>query len=144
MGGKAAELMLSDEERGFLEAHVRKHKAPGRLSGRCRIILLCAEGLANREVAERVGTHEHTVGRWRRKFAEKRIEGLSDGRRSGRPRTVTDDKVAEVVKRTLNTMPKDAARWSVRSMAAETGVSHMTVHRIWSEFSLKPHRSGKC
>ena len=62
--------------------------------------------------------------------------------RSGRPRNVTDDKVAEVVERTLNTMPKDATHWSVRSMAGRTGVSHTTVHRIWSAFGLKPHRSG--
>ena len=66
---------------------------------------------------------------------------LSDEYRSGRPRTVTDDKVAEVVERTLSTMPKDATHWSVRSMAKRTGVSHTTLHRIWSAFSLKPHRS---
>ena len=70
-----------------------------------------------------------------------KIEGLSDEHRSGRPRTVTDNKVAEVVERTLTTMPKDATHWSVRSMAERTGVSHTTVHRIWSAFSLKPHRS---
>ena len=141
MRGKAVEVVLSDEEREFLEAHVRRHKAPRSLSDRCRIILLCAEGLRSREVAERTGVHEHTVGKWRRRFAERRIEGLSDEYRSGRPRTVTDDKVAEVVERTLSTMPKDATHWSVRSMAERTGVSHTTVHRIWSAFSLKPHRS---
>ena len=111
MRGKAVEVVLSDEERGFLEAHVRKHKAPRSLSDRCRIILLCAEGLRSREIAERIGVHEHTVGKWRRRFAEKRIKGLSDEYRSGRPRTVTDGKVAEVVERTLNTMPKDATHW---------------------------------
>ena len=141
MRGKAVEVVLSDEEREFLEAHVRRHKAPRSLSDRCRIILLCAEGLRSREVAERTGVHERTVGKWRRRFAERRIEGLSDEYRSGRPRTVTDDKVAEVVERTLSTMPKDATHWSVRSMAKRTGVSHTTVHRIWSAFSLKPHRS---
>ncbi len=141
MRGKAVEVVLSEEEREFLEAHVRKHKSPRSLSDRCRIILLCAEGLRSREIAGRTGVHEHTVGKWRRRFAEKRIEGLSDEFRSGRPRTVTDDKVAEVVELTLNTMPEDATHWSVRSMAEKTGVSHTTVHRIWSAFSLKPHRS---
>ena len=97
MGGKAVEVVLSEEEREFLEAHVRKHKSPRSLSDRCRIILLCTEGLRSREIAGRTGVHEHTVGKWRRRFAEKRIEGLSDECRSGRPRTVTDDKVAEVV-----------------------------------------------
>lgn len=140
MPRKSVNLVLSDEERAFLETHIRKHKVARSLSDRCKIVLLCAEGLSSRVVAGRVGVHEHTVGKWRRRFAENRIEGLSDEYRSGRPRTVTDDKVAEVVERTLNTMPKDATHWSVRSMAEETGMSPTTVHRIWSAFSLKPHR----
>ncbi|MYH58167.1 MAG: helix-turn-helix domain-containing protein [Boseongicola sp. SB0675_bin_26] len=117
------------------------HKAPRSLSDRCRIVLPCAEGLRSREVAERTRVHARTVGKWRSRFAERRIEGLSDERRSGRPRTVTDDKVAEAGGRTLNTMPKDATHWPVRSMAGRTGVSRTTVHRTWSAFSLKPHRS---
>ena len=115
------EVVLSNEERELIEAHIRKHKAPKSLSDRCRIILLCAEGLASREIAGRVGVHEHTVGKWRRRFAEKRVKGLSDEYRSGRPRTVTDDRVAKIVERTLNTKPKDATHWSVRSMAEKTG-----------------------
>ncbi len=141
MRGKAAEAVPSDEEREFLEAHVRKRKAPRSLSDRCRTIPLCAEGLRSREIAGRIGVHEHTVGKWRRRFAERRIEGLSDECRSGRPRTVTDGNVAEVVERTPNTMPKDATRWSVQSMAEKTGVSHTTVRRIRSASSLKPRRS---
>jgi len=74
----AVEVVLSDEEREFLEAHVRNHKVPRSLSDRCRIILFCAEGLRSREVAGRIGVHEHTVGKWRRRFAEKRIEGMSN------------------------------------------------------------------
>ena len=135
------QVVLSDEEREFLEAHVRRHKAPRSLSGRCRIVPLCAEGLRSREVAKRTGVHEHTVGKWRRRFAEKRIEDLSDEHHPGRPRTVTDDKV---VGRTLNTMPKDATHCSVRSMAERTDVPRTTVHRTWSAFSLKPHRSETC
>ena len=77
MRGKAVEVVLSDEERGFLETHVRKHKAPRSLSDRCRIILLCAEGLPSREIAGRLGVHEHTVGKWRRRFAEKRLSVLA-------------------------------------------------------------------
>ena len=121
-----AEVVLSGEECEFLEPHVRKHKAPRFLSDRCRIILLCAEGPRSKEIGGRIGVHEHTVGKWRRQFAEKRIEGLSDDYRSGRPRTVTDDMVAEVVERTLNTMPKDATHWSFRNMAEKTSVSHKT------------------
>ncbi len=142
MRGKAVEAVPSAEERAFLEAHVRKHKAPRSLSDRCRIVLLCAEGLRSREVAERAGVHGHTVGKRRRRFAERRIEGLSDECRSGRPRTVTDEKAAEAGGRTPTAMPKDATRWPVRSMAGRTGASHATARRIRSASSLKPHRSG--
>ena len=142
MRGKAVEAVPSAEERAFPEAHVRKRKAPRSLSDRCRIILPCAEGLRNREIAERTGAHGHTVGRWRRRFAGKRIEGLPDECRSGRPRTVTDGKVAEAAGRTLATMPKDATHRSVRSMAGRTGAPRTAVRRIRPAFSLKPRRSG--
>ena len=143
MKGKTVEVALSDGEREFLEAHVRRHRAPRSLSGWCRIILPCADGPCSREVAARVGVHERTVGKWRRRFAEKRLEGLSDEFRPGRPRTVTDEKVAEVAGQTLNRMPRDATHWPVRSMAERTGVPCATVHRIWSAFGLKPHRSER-
>ena len=96
---------------------------------------------ASKEVATQLGVHEHTVGKWRRRFAQDRIEGLTDEYRSGRPRTVSDEQVAEVIERTLNTMPKDATHWSIRSMAAATGLSHTTIRRIWNAFGLQPHRS---
>lgn len=85
--------------------------------------------------------HEHTVGKWRRRFVEGRLEGLTDEYRAGRPRTVSDAQVAQVIERTLNTTPKDATHWSIRSMASETGLSHTTICRIWAAFSLQPHRS---
>jgi transposase len=142
MAGRVAdEVVLSDEERAFLEAQARRHKAARSLSDRCRMILLCAEGLQSKEVAERLGVHEHTVGKWRRRFVRDRVEGLTDEYRPGRPRTVSDEQVARVIERTLNTMPKDATHWSIRSMAAETGLSHTTVRRIWTAFGLQPHRS---
>ena len=102
------EVVPGDEERGLLEAHVRKHGAPRSPSDRCRIILPCAEGLRSREIAGRIGVHGHTVGKWRRRFAGKRTPGLPDEYRSGRRRMAADDKVAEVVERTTDTMPKDA------------------------------------
>lgn len=105
------------------------------------MVLLCAEGLQSKEVAERLGVHEHTVGKWRRRFVQDGIEGLTDEYRAGRPRTVSDAQVAQVIERTLNTTPKDATHWSIRSMAAETGLSHTTIRRIWAAFSLQPHRS---
>jgi putative transposase len=105
------------------------------------MILLCAEGLESKEVARRLGVHEHTVGKWRRRFVSDRIEGLTDQYRPGRPRTVSDVQVAEVIERTLHSKPKDATHWSIRSMAGETGLSHTTIRRIWGAFGLQPHRS---
>ncbi|SMD15642.1 putative transposase [Primorskyibacter flagellatus] len=142
MRGRAAVVIdLSGEERAFLEAQLRRHKAARSLSDRCRIVLRCAAGLSNKDVAAELGHSEHTVGKWRRRFAEHRIEGLSDEYREGRPRTVSDEQVADVIKRTLETTPKDATHWSIRSMAAETGLSHTTIRRIWNAFGLQPHRS---
>ncbi|WP_323033537.1 IS630 family transposase [Paracoccus sp. (in: a-proteobacteria)] len=141
VGRVADEVVLSAAERGFLEAQVRRHKAARSLSDWCRIILLCAEGLQSKEVGARLGVHEHTVGKWRRRSVRDRIEGLTDEYRPGRPRTVSDDQVAEVIERTLNTTPKDATHWSIRSMAVATGLSHTTIRRIWAAFGLQPHRS---
>ena len=91
MAGRVAdEVVLRDEERCFLESQVRRHKAARSVSDRCRMILLCAEGLQSKDVAERLGVHEHTVGKWRRRFVKHRIEGLTDEYRPGRPRTVSD------------------------------------------------------
>lgn len=142
MKGRMADaVVLSAEERSFLEAQVRRHKAPRSLSDRCRMVLLCADGLQSKEVAERLRVHEHTVGKWRRRFVKDRMQGLTDEYRPGRPRTVSDAQVAQVIERTLNTTPRDATHWSIRSMAAETGLSHTTIRRIWAAFGLQPHRS---
>ena len=141
VGRLADAVVLSEDERRFLEGQVRRHKAARSLSDRCRMILLCADGLASKEVAARLGVHEHTVGKWRRRFVRCRIEGLTDEYRSGRPRTVSDDQVTAVIERTLNTPPRDATHWSLRSMAAATGLSHTTIRRIWNAFGLQPHRS---
>jgi putative transposase len=102
---------------------------------------MCAEGLQSKEVAERFGVHEHTVGKWRRRFVQDGIEGLTDEYRVGRPRTVSDTQVAQVIERTLNTTPKDATHWSIHSMAAEARLSHTTIRRIWGAFGLQLNRS---
>ena len=142
MVGRQADLVvLSAKDRSLLEGQVRRHKAPRSLSDRCRMVLLCAEGLQSKEVAARLGIHEHTVGKWRRRFVQDGLEGLTDEYRAGRPRTVSDAQVAEVIERTLNTTPKDATHWSIRSMAAASGLSHTTIRRIWGAFGLQPHRS---
>jgi transposase len=140
-GRPAEPLILGDAERSYLERQVRRHRVARSLSERCRIILRCADGLSSKAVAAELGVHEHTVGKWRRRFLRDRIDGLLDEPRPGRPRTIEDDRVAAVIERTLYATPDDATHWSIRSMAKETGLSHTTIRRIWTAFGLQPHRS---
>ena len=141
MGRPVATLVLSAEERAYLERQVRRHRVARSLSERCRIILRCADGLSSKAVGADLGVHEHTVGKWRRRFLKDRIDGLYDEARPGRPRTIDDDQVAAVIEHTLATTPHDATHWSIRSMAKQTGLSHTTIRRIWTAFGLQPHRS---
>ena len=110
-------LVLSPDERAYLERQVRRHRVARSMSERCRIILRCADGIPSKSVAAELGVHEHTVGKWRRRFLKGRIEGLMDEARPGRPRTIGDDQVAAVIERTLRSTPTDATHWSIRSMA---------------------------
>ena len=138
-GRPIAPLILSSDERAYLERQVRRHRVARSLSERCRVILRCADGLPSKSVASELGVREHTVGKWRRRFLTDRIEGLLDEARPGRPRTIGDDQVAAVIERTLRSTPKDATHWSIRSMATQTGFSHTTIRRIWNAFGLQPH-----
>src|ERR1700745_2097225 len=140
-GRPIAPLVLSAQERAYLERQVRRHRVARSLSERCRVILRCADGLSSKEVAAKLGLHEHTVGKWRRRFLRDRCDGLLDEARPGRPRTIDDDQVAAVIERTLRTTPVNATHWSIRSMAAETGFSHTTIRRMWAAFGVQPHRS---
>jgi len=99
---------------------------------------LCADGLDSVAVADKVGVHQATVGKWRRRFLERRLDGLIDEPRPGAPRTITDDDVEAVVVRTLEDMPPDATHWSTRDLAAQVGISASSVGRIWKAFGLKP------
>jgi transposase len=140
-GRPIADLVLNAEERAYLERQVRRQRVARSLSERCRIVLKCAEGLPSKLVATELGVCENTVGKWRRRFLQDRIDGLYDEARPGRPRTIGDDEVAAVIERTLRTIPADATHWSIRSMAAEAGYSHSTIRRMWNAFGLQPHRS---
>src|SRR5262245_49816141 len=113
-GRPIARLEVSAEERAYLERQVRRHRVARSLSARCRIILRCADGLPSKRVAAELGLHEHTVGKWRRRFLKDRCDGLLDEARPGRPRTIDDDQVAAVIERTLRTSPADATHWSIR------------------------------
>ena len=134
-------LVLSSDERAYLERQVRRRRVARSLSERCRVILRCSEGAQSKLIAAELGVHEHTVGKWRRRFLKDRVEGLLDEPRPGRPRSINDDQIAAVIERTLRSTPTDATHWSIRSMGAQTGFSHTTIRRIWTAFGLQPHRS---
>jgi transposase len=138
--GTAAKIALSNEERCELEALVRRRKSSHGAARRARIVLLAAEGLNNTAIAEKLGVSRLTCGTWRARFAEKRLDGLYDEPRPGAPRKIGDDKIAEVVTKTLETTPAEATHWSRRLMARASGASITSVHRIWGAFGLQPHR----
>jgi len=136
----AAAVVLSDEERGQLERWTRRRTSAQALALRARIVLLAADGLTNTEIAQRLGVTRPPVTKWRNRFVALRLDGLVDEPRPGRPRTVSDDQVEEVIVRTLESTPKDATHWSTRSMAREVGLTQSAVLRIWRAFGLQPHR----
>jgi transposase len=136
----AVAIELSAEERARLESWARRRSSAQALALRSRIVLLAAEGLNNTAIAQRLGIDHATARKWRARFAERRLEGVLDEPRPGRPRTITDERVEEVIVRTLETTPKDATHWSTRSMAKEVGLTQSAVLRIWKAFGLQPHR----
>jgi transposase len=138
-GRPVAELVLTDDERDTLQRWARRAKSSQALAQRCRIVLGCAAGKSNKEVAAEVGVWPQTVGIWRQRFIERRLEGLADEPRPGAPRTITDEQVEQVLVATLERQPADATHWSRASMAEESGLSKSTVGRIWKAFGLKPH-----
>lgn len=113
------------------------------LAQRARIVLGCLEGRSNLEVARAEGVTNVTVGKWRRRFGEQGVAGLKDAPRSGGPRIIDDERVAEVVRLTREASPPDAARWTTRALAKRVGVSHATVGRIWREHELGPRPSAR-
>lgn len=138
-GRPVAEINLSEYERKKLELMANRPSSSQREAFRARIILGCAEGLNNGEVARREKTSLPTVGKWRSRFAKARLEALVDAPRSGAPRSIDDDKVEAVVTKTLEQKPEARTHWSSRSMAKEAGISDHSVRRIWKTFGLKPH-----
>src|SRR5216683_3518995 len=134
-------LQLSREERQTLERWSRRHTTGQALALRCRIVLACAEGLSNTAVAGRLPVTIQTVGKWRQRFLERRLEGLLDEPRPGAPRQVSDAQVERVVRMTLESAPEDATHWSTRAMAKRCGLSQTMISRIWRAFALQPHRT---
>jgi transposase/transcriptional regulator with XRE-family HTH domain/transposase-like protein len=134
-------LELSDTEREQLVGWERRRKSSQALALRSRIVLGCASGCSNAQVAEAVGVTPTTVGKWRRRFCELRLDGLCDDPRPGRPATITARQVEEVLVTTLESTPQNATHWSRSKMAKRSGLSESTIGRIWRAFELKPHRT---
>ena len=140
-GRPTAALMLTEQERETLEAWSRRPKSAQALALRARIVLLCAAGNSNTEVAAEMRITKQTVGKWRSRFVDKRLDGLLDEPRPGTPRKLSDADVERVLALTLESAPAAATHWSTRSLAAASGLSRASIHRIWRAFALQPHRT---
>ena len=133
-------LLLTDDERRVLAQWARRPTTAQRVARRSQIVLACAEGRTNRAVAAQLGVSSNCVCTWRERFRVRRLAGLNDEPRPGVPRTVTDDRVVEVITRTLEAPPPTRTEWSTRSLGDALGLSKATIARIWRTFGLQAHR----
>jgi transposase len=141
IGRPKTPLILSEDERQMLLTWSKRPTSAQRLALRARIVLACAEGRSNTEVAAVLKITLPTVGKWRQRFLEDRLDGLTDEPRPGAPRTLKDSKIEEVITKTLESKPDNATHWSTRKMAQTLGLSQTAIVRIWKAFGLQPHRS---
>ena len=139
-GRPKASMILSPQEQEQLKGIVSSRSLPSGLVIRARIVLMATEGIPNNQISEATGLSPHAVGKWRQRYLKQGLSGLHDELRPGRPRTISDELVATLIRKTLDTKPKDATHWTIRSLAKETLVSREAVHRIWNAFGLQPHR----
>jgi transposase len=140
-GVQLAKLSLTVQQHNQLVEWTRRHKTAQALAARARIILACAQGANNSAVARRYGVIRQTVGKWRRRFIERGLDGLLDEPRPGAPRKLEDAKIEQLISTTLNERPRQATHWSTRLLAKQAGVSQSTVSRAWRAFGLQPHRA---
>ena len=141
MGRPKPLLELTEQEREQLLRWSRRARSAQSLALRSRIVLEAAAGLDNKQVAAKLGLTPATVGKWRARFVELRLDGLSDDPRPGRPPSITVEQVEDVVVATLETTPRNATHWSRAKMAERSGLSKSSIGRIWQTFDLKPHRA---
>ncbi|MFC1601623.1 IS630 family transposase [Candidatus Sumerlaeota bacterium] len=140
LGRPIPPVILTPEVRRELEAWSRSRSHPHGLVRRAQIILMAAQGLNNKTIAQHVGLSGSVVGMWRKRFLAQGLTGLYDEPRPGGPRSISDQQVAALIGKTLKTKPADGTHWSCRSIAAETKLSKSTVHRVWRAFGIQPHR----
>lgn len=134
-------LVLTEEEKDRLQSLAHRARSQSLLARRARVVLACAEGLDNKAVAKKLRCSPGMVGKWRARFLQARLEGLYDEPRAGAPRKITDAQVEQVVIQTLESTPRGETPWSTRGLAKATGLSRMTISRIWRAFGLQPHRT---
>lgn len=134
-------LTVTEAERRELESLAHRSRSAPAMARRARVVLACAAGADNQGVARRLRLAPATVGKWRQRFVAKRVAGLFDEPRPGAPRTISDQQIEDIVVRTLETTPRGATHWSTHEMARASGLSAMTISRIWRAFGLQPHRS---
>jgi transposase len=134
-------LILTADEQERLQSLAHRGRSQPALARRARVVLACAQGLANQTVARQLRCSLGMVGKWRARFLQTRLEGLYDEARPGAPRQVSDAQVEQVVVQTLESTPRAQTHWSTRGMARASGLSRMTISRIWCAFGLQPHRT---
>src|SRR5579862_6715977 len=130
-------IVLQEEERIRLNAIAQSRSLPDGLVNRARLVLMAAEGVSNKRIAQKLDLSPQSVCKWRQRYTEQGIEGLHDELRAGRPRSISDEKVATVLRKTLESK---ATHWSIRPMARQTQISPASVHRIWQAFGIQPDR----
>jgi transposase len=141
IGRPKTALVLSEDERIQVSSLTKSRTLPHAIVARAKVVLWSAEGSSNTEIANRLQWTNATVGKWRRRFIERRLAGLYDELRPGRPRSIEDEQVAALLKRTLSRKPKAGTHWTVREAAQESGISKSTVHRLFQAFAVQPHRT---
>src|SRR5439155_35123 len=133
-------LKLTHEEQESLERWARRPKSAQALAQRARVVLACAQGKTNTAVSAELEVSRPAVGKWRRRFVSRRLDGLLDEPRPGAPRRIGDAQVERVITLTLESTPSHATHWSTRLLARRCGMSQSAVSRIWRAFALQPHR----
>jgi putative transposase len=140
IGRPVKPIVLATETKQQLESIARSRSLPHGLARRAKIILMAADGLNNTTIAQRIGLSNYTVGLWRQRFVKQGLMGLYDEPKPGGPRSIPDEKIAQLIRKTLRTKPINQTHWTCRSIAKETKLSKSTVQRVWKAFSIQPHR----
>ena len=140
LGRPIKPLIIREEDKEELERIVRSRTVEAGIRNRAEIVLLSSQGRSSTEVGKKLGVTAQTVCKWRDRFSKQGLRGLSDEVRTGRPRTLREERVAELIQRTIGGKPAAGTHWSCRTFAMEHGVSKSTVQRLWNAFALKPHR----